>query len=121
MAPLLEGPTYPPWAQPLSFPTADVAAAAAECRSMARLITDKMSLASTAASAARTNWRGVYADDFGIAWPDTELSASELVERLNRLAGQLEGAIATVAEENTRREGLRSDLDYQRKHPRGPI
>lgn len=121
MAPLVETPSYPAYMQPLSFPTADVQAAAAALRSMARLVNDKMSIASGAATTARAKWRGVYADDFGIAWPDTEESATDLVERLNRLAGQLENAVTAAADENTRRAQMRADLDYRREHPRGPI
>jgi uncharacterized protein YukE len=99
--------------QPLPFPTAAVQAAAEQCRSMATLVDERMVLASTAAVDARAGWAGAYADDFGIAWPDTELSATELPERLRRLAGELDDAVTAAADENTRRAGLRADWDCQ--------
>lgn len=112
--------TYPDYMQPLPFPTADAQEAAAECRSMARLVDDKMLIASTAATDATATWRGVYADDFAIAWPDTEESASELSERLLRLAGELDDAITAAADENARREDLRTQYDWQLEHPNLP-
>lgn len=122
MPPLLEetSPTYPAHMQPLSFPDAAVQAAADECRSVARMVDEKMAAASTAAGTATASWTGVYADDFDIAWPDTELSATELSERLRRLAGELEAAITAAADENTRRAGLRSTYDCERAHPNIP-
>jgi uncharacterized protein YukE len=104
----------------LPFPTATAQAAAAECRSVAQLVQDRMGAASTAAGAARATWSGVYADDFSIVWPDTETSATELVERLCRLAGDLDDAVDTAAAENRRRAGLRAQYDCERSHPNVP-
>ena len=87
---------------------------------MARLVDEKMAIASSAATEARTRWEGAYARDFGIAWPDTELSAAEVAERLRRLAGELEEAVATVAAENQRREALRQNYDAPAPEPPGP-
>lgn len=106
--------------QPLPFPTAAVQAAAEQCRSMATLVDERMVLASTAAVDARAGWAGAYADDFGIAWPDSELSATELSGRLRTLAGELEDAIAEAAAENERRAGLRADWDCRRAGPNEP-
>jgi hypothetical protein len=47
--------------EPIPFPSA--AAAAAECRATAGLVDDKMTIASTAAGAARSGWTGRHADD----------------------------------------------------------
>jgi uncharacterized protein YukE len=113
-------PTYPAHMQPLAFPTAATQSAATACRSMARLVDEKVGAASTAAGAATPTWSGAYADDFDIAWPDTELSATELSERLRRLAGELEAAITAAADENTRREGLRSQYDCEHAGPNVP-
>jgi hypothetical protein len=110
---------YPPQMLPVWFPTSAAVAAAAECRSMARLVDEKMAIASNAATEARTRWEGAYARDFGIAWPDTELSATEVSERLRRLAGELEDAVATVAAENQRREALRQNYDAPAPEPPG--
>ena len=66
---------------------------------------------------ATATWSGVYADDFGIAWPDTELSATELSGRLRSLAGEIEDAIAEAAAENERRAGLRADWDCRQAGP----
>ena len=104
---------YPSYMQPLPFPTAAVRGAAEQCRSMATLVDERMSTASTAAGEARAGWSGVYADDFGIAWPDTELSATDLSERLRRLAGDLDDAADAAAEENERRAGLRAQWDCE--------
>ena len=65
-------------------------------------------------------WTGVYADDFGIAWPDTELSATELSGRLRGLAGEIDDAIAEAAAENERRAGLRADWDCRQAGPGEP-
>lgn len=104
---------YPTHMQPLPFPTAAVQAAADQCRSMATLVDGRMAVASAAAVEARASWAGVYADDFGITWPDTETSATELSERLRRLAGELDDAIDAAAEENERRAGLRAQYDCE--------
>lgn len=106
--------TYPEHMRAISFPAAAVQAAADECRAAARLVDDKMDIASTAAGPARTSWSGVYADDFEIAWPNTEESATELAARLRRLAGELEDAITAAADENSRRADLRAAYDCQR-------
>jgi hypothetical protein len=103
--------------QPVAFPTASVQAAAARCRSVARLVDEKMAAASMAAATARVTWSGAFADDFGIAWPDTEISATELVERLRRFAGQLDDAVDAAAAENRRRTDLRARHDCERTHP----
>lgn len=110
---------YPEHMQPLPFPTAAAQAAADSCRSVARLVHDKMDVAATAAFAARAGWSGVYADDFGIAWPDTEMSATDLVERLGRLARDFENAITAAKDENERRAGLRADYDCQQNRRAG--
>jgi hypothetical protein len=47
--------------EPIPFPSAE--AAAAECRATAGLVDDKMTIASTAAGAARSGWTGRHADD----------------------------------------------------------
>jgi hypothetical protein len=99
--------------EPIPFPSAAAADAAAECRSMAGLVNDKITIASTAAGPARTGWTGGHADDFNIAWPDTEMSAGELVERLNRLAADIEAASAAAVSENHRRANLRSEFDRE--------
>ena len=112
--------TYPTWMQPLPFPAAAAQAAADQCRAVATLVDEKMSAASTAAATATATWTGVYADDFGIAWPDSELSATELSGRLRTLAGELEDAIAEAAAENERRAGLRADWDCRRAGPNEP-
>jgi hypothetical protein len=65
-------------------------------------------------------WSGVYADDFDIAWPDTELSATELTERLRRFAGQLDDAVGAAEAENRRRAALRAQYDCERAHPNIP-
>jgi hypothetical protein len=65
-------------------------------------------------------WSGVYADDFDIAWPDTELSATELTERLRRFAGQLDDAVGAAEAENRRRADLRAQYDCERAHPNIP-
>ncbi len=104
---------YPSHMQPLPFPTDAVVAAAEQCRSMATLVDERMLVASTAATEARAAWAGVYADDFGIAWPDTEMSATELSERLRRLAGDFDEAVGAAADENERRAGLRAEWDCQ--------
>jgi hypothetical protein len=101
----------------IPFPSGAAAAAAAECRAMAALVNDKMSASSTAAATARAGWTGPWADDFNIAWPDTEISASELVERLNRLAVDIEAAASAAVAENRRRADLRSE--YYRETHRG--
>lgn len=106
--------TYPDHMRAIPLPTAVVQAAADECRATARLVDDKMDIASTAAIPARTSWTGVYAADFEIAWPNTEESAAELATRLRRLAGELEDAITAAADENSRRAGLRAEYDCQR-------
>ena len=106
--------------QPLSFPTADVQAAADRCRSVATLVDERMGTASTAAGEATPSWTGAYADDFDIAWPDTELSATELSGRLRSLAGELEDAIGAAAAENQRRAQLRADWDCQHAGPNEP-
>lgn len=111
--------TYPDHMRPLPFPAATVQAAADECRATARLVDDKMDIASTAAGEARSAWTGVYADDFAIAWPNTEESAEELASRLRRLAGELEDAIGAAADENERRNRLRAEHDQSRRH--GPV
>jgi hypothetical protein len=53
--------------------------------------------------------------------PDTAMSASELASRLLRLAAEIEAAIAGAVAENNRRANLRSDYDWKRTHPHGPI
>ena len=106
--------------QPLPFPAAVAQAAADQCRAVATLVDEKMSVASTAAATATAAWTGVYADDFDIAWPDTELSATELSGRLRTLAGELEDAIAEAAAENERRAGLRADWDCRQAGPNEP-
>jgi uncharacterized protein YukE len=106
--------------QAIDFPTAATQEAAAACRSMARLVDEKMSASSQAAATATAHWRGVFADDFGIAWPDTEQSATDLAERLRRLAGELTDAIATAEAENTRRQNLRAEYDRERSRANGP-
>jgi len=113
-------PTYPPSMQAIDFPTAATQEAAATCRSMAQLIDDKMGASNRAAATATAGWSGAYADDFGIAWPDTEQSATDLAERLRRLAGELTDAIATAEAENNRREGLRAEYDRERSRGNGP-
>ena len=100
---------------PIPFPSAAAGDAAAECRAMASLVNDKMSVASTAAGTARSGWTGPHADDFNIAWPDTEMSASELVERLNRLASDIEAAASAAVAVNRRRADLRSEF-YRETH-----
>lgn len=112
--------TYPEYMQAIPFPAAVVQAAADECRTTARLVDDKMDIASTAAGPARMSWTGVYAADFEIAWPNTEESASELATRLRRLAGELEDAITAAADENSRRARLRAEYDCQRPPGRQP-
>ena len=106
--------------QPLPFPVAAAQAAADQCRAVATLVDEKMSVAATAAGTATDTWSGVYADDFGIAWPDTELSATELSGRLRSLAGEIEDAIAEAAAENERRAGLRADWDCRQAGPNEP-
>jgi uncharacterized protein YukE len=108
---LQESGTYPASMQPLPFPVEAVRAAAEQCRTVATLVDEKVSTASTAAATAVGSWTGAYADDFGIAWPGTELSAAELVERLRTLAGQLDDAVDEAAAENERRAGLRAEWD----------
>jgi len=120
VAPLVEEVgTYPTGMQALPFPAAAAQAAADQCRAVATLVDEKMSAASTAA-ATTASWSGVYAVDFGIAWPDTEMSATELSGRLRTLAGQLEDAIAEAAAENERRAGLRADWDCRQAGPNRP-
>ena len=106
--------------QDIDFPTAATRDAAAACRSMATLVDDKVGASSRAATTATATWRGVYADDFGIAWPDTEQSATDLAERLRRLAGELEDAITTAAAENRRRADLRQEYDRERSRANTP-
>ena len=112
--------TYPASMQPLPFPAAAAQAAADQCRAVATLVDEKMSAASTAAATATATWTGVFADDFGIAWPDSELSATDLSGRLRTLAGELEDAIAEAAAENERRAGLRANWDCRRAGPNEP-
>lgn len=106
--------------QPRSFPAADVQAAADRCRSVATLVDERMGTAPTAAGEAAAAWTGACADDFGITWPDTELSASELSGRPRPLAGELEGAIVAAAAENQRRAQRRVDWDRQHAGRGGP-
>lgn len=115
------GWTYPAYMEPVPFPTAAAQAAAAECRSMARLVDEKMGIVSAAATEARARWQGGYADDFGIAWPDTEQSGSDIADRLRLLAGQIEDALATVVAENRRRESLRQDYADERQRRNVPV
>ena len=110
-------PDYPPSMQEIPFPAAAAAAAAAECRSLAKLIDDKMSAAVLAAIPLGPNWQGAYADDFKIAWPDTQMSSTDLVERLNRLAGDIEAGAQAAVAENRRRADLRSE--FRRESMRG--
>jgi replicative DNA helicase len=79
-----------------------------------------MPAVSGAARGATADWRGGYADDFGVVMPDTEMSASELAGRLLRLAAEIEAAITAAATENKHRADLRSQYDWERTHPRGP-
>jgi hypothetical protein len=103
--------------QEIPFPAAAAATAAAECRALAKLIDEKVFAASIAAIPLGPDWQGAYADDFKLAWPDTVMSGTDLVERLNRLAADIEdGAQAAVAE-NRRRADLRSE--FRRESTRG--
>ena len=52
------------------------------------------------------------------AWPDTEMSATELIERLNRLAADIEAAAGAAVAENRRRAELRSELDRESRRGR---
>jgi hypothetical protein len=104
--------------EPIPFPSDAAAAAAARCRSMAGLVNDKMTIASTAAGPARTGWTGGHADDFNVAWPDTEMSATELIERLNRVAADIEAAAGAAVAENRRRAELRSEFDRESRRGR---
>lgn len=110
-------PDYPASMQEIPFPAAAAAAAAAECRSLANLVGDKMLAASLAAIPLGPKWQGAYAEDFKIAWPDTEMSGSDLVERLNRLASDIEAGAQAAVAENRRREDLRSE--FRRESQRG--
>jgi hypothetical protein len=56
----------------------------------------------------------------GVAWPDTEQSATDLAERLRRLAGELTDAIATAQAGNRRRVDLRAEYDRERSRANGP-
>ncbi|MGH3586189.1 MAG: hypothetical protein ACRDQ0_07670 [Pseudonocardia sp.] len=107
--------------QPVPFPTGLARCAADQARAAARVINEKMPVVSGAARRATAEWRGGYADDFGLVMPDTEVSASELASRLLRLAAEIDDAIAAAAAENNRRANLRSEYDWKRTHPRGPI
>jgi hypothetical protein len=110
-------PDYPPSMQEIPFPAAAAAAAAAECRSLAKLIDEKMSAAALATVPLGPNWQGAYADDFKLAWPDTVMSGSDLIERLNRLAADIEAGAQAAAAENRRRADLRSE--FRRESMRG--
>jgi hypothetical protein len=103
--------------QEIPFPAAAAAAAAAECRSLAKLIDDRMFAASLAAIPLGPDWQGAYAEDFKMAWPDTQMSGSDLVERLNRLASDIEAGAQAALAENRRRADLRSEL--RRESTRG--
>jgi uncharacterized protein YukE len=103
--------------QEIPFPAAAAAAAAAECRTLAKLIDEKMSAATLAALPFGPNWQGAYADDFRIAWPDTQMSSTDLVERLNRLAADIEAGAQAAVVENRRRAELRSE--FRRESMRG--
>ena len=114
-------PTYPSSMQPVPFPTGLAQCAADQARAAARVINEKMPVVSGAARSATADWRGGYADDFGLVMPDTEMSAFELASRLLRLVAEIEAAITAAAAENNRRANLRSQYDWERTHPRGPI
>lgn len=105
--------------QPVPFPTELAQAAADQARTVARVINEKMAVVSGVARSAAAEWRGGYADDFGLVMPDTSMSASELASRLLRLAAEIDDAIVGADAENRRREALRSQYDWDRTHPRG--
>jgi uncharacterized small protein (DUF1192 family) len=99
---------HPPELQPVAFPTATAQDAVDRCRAMVRLIDEKLAVATSAGASATATWRGLYASDFDIVWGNTVLSAQELVERIARLAGEIEAGIAFVASEDRRRANLRA-------------
>jgi hypothetical protein len=104
---------------PIPFPSAAAADAAAECRAMASLVNDKMSVASTAArhgalgldrpARGRLQHRLARHRDVGLRTG---------LERLNRLASDIEAAASAAVAENRRRADLRSEF-YRETH-RGP-
>jgi len=120
MAPITDSPTYPSSMLPVPFPTELAGPAAEQCRAVARLITEKMNAASDAAGTATPTWTGGHADDFDLVWPDTETSATELVQRLYRLAGEIDAAVSGAAAENRRRATLREEWDREHAPQEGP-